>query len=30
MAELIPLADQSLAEAGRAIDNLWIPVSALA
>jgi FMN-dependent NADH-azoreductase len=30
MAELIPLADQSLAEAERAIDSLWIPVSALA
>jgi FMN-dependent NADH-azoreductase len=30
MAELIPLADQSLAEAEHAIDSLWTPVSALA
>ena len=30
MAELIPLADQSLAEAERAIDALWTPVSAVA
>jgi FMN-dependent NADH-azoreductase len=30
MAGLIPLADQSLAEAERAIDSLWTPVSALA
>jgi FMN-dependent NADH-azoreductase len=30
MAELIPVADQSLAEAERAIDSMWIPVSALA
>jgi FMN-dependent NADH-azoreductase len=29
MAELIPLADQSLAEAERAIDKLWTPVPAL-
>jgi hypothetical protein len=29
MAELIPLADQSLAEAERAIDELWTPVPAL-
>jgi FMN-dependent NADH-azoreductase len=30
MAGLIPLADQSLAEAEHAIDGLWTPVSALA
>jgi FMN-dependent NADH-azoreductase len=30
MAELIPLAEQSLAEAERAIDGLWTPVSAVA
>ena len=30
MAELIPLADQSLAEAQRAIDSLWTPESAVA
>jgi FMN-dependent NADH-azoreductase len=30
MAELIPLAEQSLAEAEDAIDALWIPVSAVA
>ena len=30
MAELIPLADQSLAEAERAIDALWTPESAVA
>jgi FMN-dependent NADH-azoreductase len=30
MAELIPLAEQSLAEAERAIDSLWTPVPALA
>jgi FMN-dependent NADH-azoreductase len=30
MAELIPLAEQSLAEAERAIDRLWTPVSAMA
>jgi FMN-dependent NADH-azoreductase len=30
MAELIPLADQSLAEAERAIDGLWTPESAVA
>jgi FMN-dependent NADH-azoreductase len=30
MAELIPLAEQSLAEAEHAIDALWVPVSALA
>jgi FMN-dependent NADH-azoreductase len=30
MAELIPLAEQSLAEAERAIDALWTPVAALA
>jgi FMN-dependent NADH-azoreductase len=30
MAELIPLAEQSLAEAERVIDGLWAPVSALA
>jgi FMN-dependent NADH-azoreductase len=30
MAGLIPLADQSLTEADRAIDALWTPVSALA
>ena len=30
MAELIPLAEQSLAEAEHAIDALWAPVSALA
>jgi FMN-dependent NADH-azoreductase len=30
MAELIPLADQSLAEAKRAIDALWTPVPAVA
>jgi FMN-dependent NADH-azoreductase len=30
MAELIPLAQQSLAEAERAIDALWTPVPALA
>jgi FMN-dependent NADH-azoreductase len=30
MAELIPLADQSLAEAEHAIDALWAPVPALA
>jgi hypothetical protein len=29
MAELIPLADQSLAEAERAIDGLWTPAPAL-
>jgi hypothetical protein len=29
MAELIPLAEQSLAEAERAIDGLWTPVPAL-
>jgi FMN-dependent NADH-azoreductase len=29
MAELIPLAEQSLAEAERAVDELWTPVSAL-
>jgi FMN-dependent NADH-azoreductase len=29
MAELIPLAQQSLAEAERAVDGLWTPVSAL-
>jgi FMN-dependent NADH-azoreductase len=28
MAELIPLAEQSLAEAERAVDGLWTPVSA--
>jgi FMN-dependent NADH-azoreductase len=28
MAELIPLAEQSLAEAERAIDDLWTPVPA--
>ncbi len=30
MAGLIPLADQSLAEAERTIDALWTPVSAMA
>ena len=30
MAELIPLAEKSLAEAEHAIDGLWAPVSALA
>jgi FMN-dependent NADH-azoreductase len=30
MAELIPLAEQSLAEAERAIDSLWTPALALA
>jgi FMN-dependent NADH-azoreductase len=30
MAELIPLAELSLAEAERAIDGLWTPVSAVA
>jgi FMN-dependent NADH-azoreductase len=30
MAELIPLAEQSLAEAEHAIDDLWTPVSAAA
>jgi FMN-dependent NADH-azoreductase len=30
MAELIPLADQSLAEAEDAIDSLWTPQSAVA
>src|ERR1700686_5187149 len=30
MAKLIPLAEQSLAEAERAIDGLWSPASALA
>ena len=30
MTELIPLADQSLAEAERAIDGLWTPESAAA
>jgi hypothetical protein len=30
MAELIPLAEQSLAEAERTIDGLWTPVSAAA
>ncbi|MCW2760103.1 MAG: hypothetical protein JWR85_304 [Marmoricola sp.] len=30
MAELIPLAEQSLAEAERTIDGLWTPVSAVA
>jgi FMN-dependent NADH-azoreductase len=30
MAELIPLADESLAEAERAIDDLWTPVPAWA
>ena len=30
MAELIPLADQSLADAEHAIDALWAPVPALA
>jgi FMN-dependent NADH-azoreductase len=30
MAELIPLAEASLAEAERAIDGLWTPVSAVA
>jgi FMN-dependent NADH-azoreductase len=29
MAELIPLAEQSLADAERAIDGLWTPVPAL-
>jgi hypothetical protein len=29
MAGLIPLADQSLAEAERAIDALWTPAPAL-
>jgi FMN-dependent NADH-azoreductase len=29
MAELIPLAEQSLAEAERAIDELWAPATAL-
>ncbi|MCU1683806.1 MAG: FMN-dependent NADH-azoreductase, partial [Amycolatopsis sp.] len=29
MAELIPLAEQSLAEAERAIDELWTPAPAL-
>ena len=29
MAELIPLAEQSLAEAERAVDELWTPVPAL-
>jgi FMN-dependent NADH-azoreductase len=29
MAELIPLAEQSLAEAERAIDELWTPATAL-
>ena len=29
MAELIPLAEQSRAEAERAIDGLWTPVPAL-
>lgn len=29
MAELIPLAEQSLAEAERAVDELWTPVTAL-
>jgi FMN-dependent NADH-azoreductase len=30
LAELIPLAEQSLAEAQRAIDSLWTPVPVLA
>jgi FMN-dependent NADH-azoreductase len=30
MAELIPLAEQSLAEAERAIDDLWTPLAAAA
>jgi hypothetical protein len=30
MAELIPLAEQSLAAAERTIDALWTPVSAVA
>jgi hypothetical protein len=30
MAQLIPLAEQSLAEAEHAIDALWTPVSAVA
>jgi hypothetical protein len=30
IAELIPLAEQSLAEAERAIDGLWTPESAVA
>jgi FMN-dependent NADH-azoreductase len=29
MAELIPLADQSFAEAERAVDDLWTPATAL-
>jgi FMN-dependent NADH-azoreductase len=29
MAELIPLAEQSLAEAERAVDELWTPAAAL-
>jgi FMN-dependent NADH-azoreductase len=29
MAELIPLAEQSLADAERAIDDLWVPATAL-
>jgi FMN-dependent NADH-azoreductase len=29
MAELIPLAEQSLADAGRAVDGLWTAASAL-
>jgi FMN-dependent NADH-azoreductase len=28
MAELIPLADESLAVAERAVDSLWAPVAA--
>jgi hypothetical protein len=28
MAELIPLAEKSLAEAERAIDDLWTPAPA--
>jgi hypothetical protein len=28
MAELIPLAEESLAEAERAIDDLWTPAPA--
>jgi hypothetical protein len=29
MAELIPLAEQSLAEAERAVDDLWTPAPAM-
>jgi FMN-dependent NADH-azoreductase len=30
MAELIPLHEQSLAAAERAIDELWVPAAAVA